>query len=90
MFICSKAVRNAFAIYSTYLVRRDPKPTCYIPKQVVRNEKIFADDRMCLSCTCKFACRYSDDHTDGNELVPVLIPLPEYNWIPPEVEKKYA
>tara|TARA_A100001011_G_C14318317_1_gene849073 strand:+ start:398 stop:667 length:270 start_codon:yes stop_codon:yes gene_type:complete len=89
MFRLTPAVINGLEIYCTYLARTNPKPRCYILDQIIKDETVFSDKKFCHDCDCKFSCRYSGPHSGGGTLEAFLIPLPEYNYIPPQ-KQQYA
>ena len=74
----NKAFLNGLTVYRSYIVRKDVKPFCYIPKVLLTNEEIFLSKKNTRKCTCKFSCRYSDDHYSNMQQ---FISLPEYNYI---------
>ena len=53
----STILKNALYVYATWF-DRNSKPDCKIPEALITNPRIFEKEEFCMSCTCKFSCRY--------------------------------
>jgi hypothetical protein len=53
------SIINGMAVYYSHLIRLNPKPICNIPNIIINNPNIFENPELCISCNCKFACRYN-------------------------------
>tara|TARA_Y100000389_G_scaffold179241_1_gene193089 strand:- start:837 stop:1211 length:375 start_codon:yes stop_codon:yes gene_type:complete len=75
------SIINGMAVYYSHLIRPHPKPMCNIPNIIINNPDVFENPELCISCNCKFACRYNlppGEDTPQYALVPQTIPNSEF------------
>ena len=68
-----RVFRNAFYVYGTWINRKVSKPDCKIPLALLESPHLFENDSFCMSCTCKYSCRYDFDDTPPSNPQPMLI-----------------
>ena len=87
MIYFGTAIKNAFAIFSTWARRTVPKPLCVIPETLAENPVVFGDH--VYACRCGNMCRYAPDKkpafsaiTSDNEKKKLLRVIGhELNWL---------